>query len=149
MTNEPQKTNDPKTATGHYVLSGAKAIGVYMGVSPATISRWRKRFRGRTEIRLCFPAFNVPTGVGRGWRLMTNTELITQWMERWVELDGVEIRRRRPFRRVRKKQGLGVIGEIPRSAGESATPIREGPRSGRVHGCTCGTSTRCTAHEAM
>src|SRR5262249_11865352 len=129
--------DDPKTATkgaeGHFILTGGKAIGAYMGVTPATITRWRKRFRGRTQIRLCFPAFYVPTGVGAGRRLMTNTALITQWMERWVELDGIEIRRRRPFRRVRKKQGLGATGvarEMPRHPAGSAVSIREATRSG-------------------
>jgi hypothetical protein len=72
------------------VLRGAKQIGGYMGVSAATVVRWRRRFRGREEWRLCFPAFLVPTGRGHGFQLCSNTALIREWMERWSQIDCAE-----------------------------------------------------------
>jgi hypothetical protein len=90
-----------------YVIRGARNIAAYMKVSPGTISRWRKRFRGRSEIRLCFPAINLPTGIGRGWELMTHTDLILAWMRRWSEIDGEALRQKPVAYRTRKAQGLG------------------------------------------
>jgi len=49
------------------VLEGVRQIALYMRVSPATIVRWRTRFRGREEPLLCFPAMRIPTGKGWGF----------------------------------------------------------------------------------
>jgi len=81
------------------VLRGAKEIAAHMGVSPATIVRWRRRFRGREEVRLCFPAFLMATGRGYGLRLCSNTALIRQWMERWQQIDCVEAQEKARWRR--------------------------------------------------
>jgi len=49
------------------VLEGVRQIALYMRVSPATIVRWRTRFRGREEPLLWFPAMRIPTGKGWGF----------------------------------------------------------------------------------
>jgi hypothetical protein len=107
-----------------YVIWGARNIAAYMKVSPGTISRWRKRFRGRTEIKLCFPAVNLPTGVGRGWELMTHTGLILDWMQRWSEIDGKALRQKPTWRRRRRAQGLGETNMSP-PAGKERPSLRE------------------------
>src|SRR6516225_2545116 len=69
------------------ILKGGKEIGDYVGVSAGTISKWRTRFRGREEFRLCFPAMLLPTGKGWGFQMMAHTALIKEWVERWAEID--------------------------------------------------------------
>jgi hypothetical protein len=86
------------------VLRGAKQIAAYMGVSPATIVRWRRRFRGREEIRLCFPAFLVPTGRGHGLKLWSHTASIKEWVDRWSQIDCVEAQGKDRWRRPRMKR---------------------------------------------
>src|SRR6266850_14754 len=81
------------------VLRGAKQIAAYMGVSPATIVRWRRRFRGREECRLCFPAFLVPTGRGHGLQLWSHTALIKEWMDRWSQIDCAEAQGKAKWKR--------------------------------------------------
>jgi hypothetical protein len=81
------------------VLRGAKQIAAYMGVSPATIVRWRRRFRGREEIRLCFPAFLVPTGRGHGLKLWSHTASIKEWVDRWSQIDCAEAQKRARWKR--------------------------------------------------
>jgi hypothetical protein len=111
------------------VLRGAKQIAAYVGVSPATIVRWRRRFRGSEEIRLCFPAFLVPTGRGYGLQLWSNSALIKEWMSRWSQIDCAEAQgkdrwKRRSPRMKRegetRKQSAGHFGE------ENERTVREG-----------------------
>lgn len=131
-----------------YVIRGARNIAAYMQVSPATIARWRKRFRGRTELLLCFPAFSIPTGRGWRWQMITHTSLILDWMQRWCEIDGQMLQEKARWRRTRKVQRVGETVERPQSD-ESTPELREGaPRRPRQKptGCTCGTPTPCTAH---
>jgi hypothetical protein len=108
-----------------YVIWGARNIAEYMKVSPGTISRWRKRFRGRTDILLCFPAVNMPTGTGRGWELMTHTGLILDWMQRWSEIDGKALRQKPTWRRRRKAQTLGETPNMSPAAGKERPTLRE------------------------
>jgi hypothetical protein len=84
------------------VLRGAKQIAAYIGVSPATIVRWRRRFRGREEIRLCFPAFLVPTGRGHCLQLWSHSALIKDWMERWSQIDCTDAQREARWRRMKR-----------------------------------------------
>jgi len=102
------------------VLHGTKAIAEYMGVSPATISRWRTRFRGREEIRLCFPAILMPTGKGWGFRMMTHTVLIKEWMERWWQIDCAAAQGKAKWRRIPPK--VKRLGETSKRPG---APIEE------------------------
>jgi hypothetical protein len=81
------------------VLHGTKAIAEYMGFSPASISRWRTRYRGREEFRLCFPAILMPTGKGWGFRMIAHTALIKEWLERWQEIDCAEAQEKAKSRR--------------------------------------------------
>jgi len=78
MADKAQKT---ELTQEERVLRGAKQIAAYVGRSPATIVRWRRRFRGREEVRLCFPAFLVPTGKGYGFQLWSHTASIREWMD--------------------------------------------------------------------
>src|SRR5215510_873723 len=96
MADKAQKT---ELTQEERVLRGAKQIAAYVGRSPATIVRWRRRFRGREEVRLCFPAFLVPTGKGYGLQLWSNTAWIREWMERWQQIDCVEAQEKVRWRR--------------------------------------------------
>jgi hypothetical protein len=51
-----QMTQEEEDSLGRIgiVLHGTKAIAEYMGVSPASISRWRTRYRGREELGFVF-----------------------------------------------------------------------------------------------
>src|SRR5262249_37173483 len=51
------------------------------------------------EVRLCFPAFLVPTGKGYGLQLWSNTAWIREWMERWQQIDCVEAQEKVRWRR--------------------------------------------------
>jgi Homeodomain-like domain len=93
-----QEKQDPFNLDGIY-LRGTRQIARHLGVSPATITRWRRRFRGREEILLCFPGFELPTGIGGRWTLFTNTALINAWMERWVQIDGARLREKAKWKR--------------------------------------------------
>jgi hypothetical protein len=87
----------PKAAT--YVprpLHGKQAIADYLGVSCETVDRWRHRFKGQGEAYLCFPAFRIPTGVGRGFKLWSHTDAILAWMSRWAELEVTSLKPYRP-----------------------------------------------------
>jgi hypothetical protein len=124
------------------ILWGLNEIAGYLGVSKTTVWRWHRNYRGLTEPHLIFPMARMMTGKGWGTKYMTDTNLISLWIQRHSELDLVPSRN---LRHPTKKQ-MAVIPKSPRQATGSEAPIREGPRSSRVHGCTCGTSTRCTAH---
>jgi Homeodomain-like domain len=165
MTKEQQEVVDRVAI----VLHGAKAIAEYMGVSPATISRWRTRFRGQEEVRLCFPAIVLPTGKGWAFRMIAHTGLIKEWMERWAEIDCAMAqekakRRRRP----QKVKRIGETRQLPgrpiekkrvdlpreelrvqvenRPESLPGPPINQ-PVQGiqRPEGCTCGTGLNCDA----
>ena len=97
------------------VLKGAKGIAAYMGVSPATIVRWRRRFRGREEYRLCFPAFLMPTGRGHGLQLWSHTASIKDWMDRWSQIDCAEAQREARWRRRTPRMKRG--GEMSKKLG--------------------------------
>jgi hypothetical protein len=108
---------------GGIYLRGTRPIARHMGVSPATISRWCRRFRGREEILLCFPAFELPTGKGGRWTLFTNTELIQTWMQRWVQIDGAKLRQKGKHRRkVPKVKRLGETTQRPGAPIEEERP---------------------------
>src|SRR5215467_5751707 len=97
------------------VLRGAKEIAAYMGASPATIVRWRRRFRGREEIRLCFPAFLVPTGRGHGLQLWSHTASIKEWMDRWSQIDCAEAQGKARWRR--RSTRMKRMGETSKKLG--------------------------------
>jgi len=90
MTAKLEPNRDPADAEWcddiGFILKGTRQIAEYMGVSPASIVRWRRSFRGREEPHLCFPSMLIP-GRGRQWRLYANTKSIAKWMERWAEID--------------------------------------------------------------
>jgi hypothetical protein len=121
---QDDQDNENFDRPGH-VIWGARNIAEYMKVSPGTISRWRRRFRGRTDILLCFPAVNMPTGTGRGWELMTHTDLILAWMQRWSEIDGKALRQKPTWRRRRRAQSLGETAKVPSPAGRGRPSLRE------------------------
>lgn len=128
------------------VLHGIKAIAEYMGVSAATISRWRTRFRGREEIRLCFPAILIPTGKGWGFRMISHTGLIQDWMERWAAIDAAEAQKKAKWRRRTPK--VKRIGETSKLSGlpiekEKPQPVRAGVEETP---CPCGVPDRCLVH---
>lgn len=81
------------------VLHGTKAIAEYMERSPGTISKWRTRYRGREEYRLCFPAMLMPTGKGWGFRMVAHTALIKEWIDRWGEIDCAEAQAKAKWKR--------------------------------------------------
>jgi hypothetical protein len=110
-------------------LKGTKLIAWYIGKSPATIVRWRKRFRGSEEILLCFPAMLIPTGRGQGFQLWSHTALIKDWMNRWSAIDAARLRERGRWRRVRKVTRLGETRKPPAPPfkGESAPSLHEKP----------------------
>ena len=97
------------------VLRGTKQIAAYVGRSPATIVRWRRRFRGREEVRLCFPAFLVPTGRGHGLQLWSHTASIMEWMERWQQIDCAEAQGKARWRR--RSTRMKRIGETSKKSG--------------------------------
>ena len=97
------------------VLRGAKQIAAYMGVSPATIVRWRRRFRGHEEILLCFPAMLVATGRGCGLKLWSHTALIKEWMERWCRIDAASAQGKAKWRR--RTPGMQRKGETTKRLG--------------------------------
>jgi hypothetical protein len=101
------------------VIHGTKAIAQYMGMSPATIVRWRTRFRGREEFRLCFPAMLVPTGKGWGFRMIAHTALIKDWVERWAAIDAAKTQEKNRWRRRPK---MKRIGETSKRLG---APVKE------------------------
>src|SRR5215831_5220378 len=100
------------------VLEGVRQIALYMRVSPATIVRWRTRFRGREEALLCFPAMRIPTGKGWGFQMISHTGLIQDWIERWAAIDAAELRRKR-----QKTKRLGETSPATRIEGESASLV--------------------------
>ena len=108
------------------VLRGAKEIAAYMRVSPATIVRWRRRFRGREEIRLCFPAFLVPTGRGHGFQLWSHTASIKEWMDRWSQIDCAEAQGKARWRR--RSPRMKRLGETSKQPG----PQFEGGKEQRL-----------------
>jgi hypothetical protein len=124
------------------VIWGLTEIASYLGVSKTTIWRWHRNYRGLTEPHLTFPMAKMMTGKGWGTRYMTDTNLISLWIQRHSELDLVPSRN---LRHSTKKQ-MAVIRKLPRQEVESEALVREGSQPSRVHGCTCGTTTRCTAH---
>jgi len=106
-------------------IRGTRAIAAYMGVSPTTISRWRRRFRGRTEVHLCFPAMEMPTGKGWNFAVMTHVGLILTWLARWCEIDGEALRNRPKRIRHAKVAQLGETGEKASPAGEKPLSLHE------------------------
>jgi hypothetical protein len=149
------------------VLRGAKQIAAYMGVSPATIVRWRRRFRGREEIRLCFPAFLVPTGRGYDLQLWSHTALIKEWMERWCQIDCAEAQGKDRWRRTTPR--MKRVGETRKELGgrfreENEQAVREAAQLGPTPAqrvkvgempaasqaskepCPCGVPSRCLVH---
>jgi hypothetical protein len=117
------------------VLRGAKEIAAYMRVSPATIVRWRRRFRGREEYRLCFPAFLVPTGRGYGLQLWSHTALIKDWMDRWSQIDCVEAQGKAKWRRrtPRMKRGGEMSKQL--AAGQFEDKTEQTPYARHAHKC--------------
>jgi hypothetical protein len=132
--NDPSTQDNASAAAPGYVIRGAREIGAYMGVSPATITRWRKRFRGSEEPHLCFPAINIPTGIGRGWELMTHTDLILEWMRRWSEIDTEALRQKPKQWRPRKTKRLGETDIAPMTEKNGHTYTRAGDRNRRDKG---------------
>src|SRR5262245_13964097 len=127
------------------VLRGVRQIAQYMGVSPATIVRWRTRFRGREEVLLCFPAMLIPTGKGWGFQMISHTALIQDWMERWAAIDAAELRN---GRRGPKLKRLGETSLGTRIEGEGASPVHEDPQPQpspllSIPPCCC---SRCSPH---
>jgi hypothetical protein len=102
------------------VLHGTKAIAEYMGRSPGTISKWRTRYRGREEYRLCFPAMLMPTGKGWGFRMVAHTALIKEWMERWWQIDTANAQAKAKWKR--KPPKVKRLGETSKPPG---APIEE------------------------
>jgi Homeodomain-like domain len=128
-TDTSQEKQDPFKLGGIY-LRGTREIARHMGVSPATICRWRRRFRGREDILLCFPGFELPTGIGGRWNLFTNTALINAWMERWVQIDGAKLREKEKWkRRPPKVKRIGETSKRPGAPieGKGCEPVREEP----------------------
>src|SRR5215831_17482001 len=117
------------------VLRGVRQIAQYMGVSPATIVRWRTRFRGREEVLLCFPAMLIPTGKGWGFQMISHTALIQDWIERWAAIDAAELRGKKG-----KTKRLGETSLGMRTERESASPLHEEPPE---RPCPC---SRCSPH---
>ena len=116
------------------VLRGAKHIAAYVGRSPATIVRWRRCFRGRTEYRLCFPAFLVPTGRGHGLQLCSNTALIKEWMDRWSQIDCAEAQGKAKWRR--RTPRMKRIGETSKQlAGQFEDKTEQTPYARHAHKC--------------
>jgi hypothetical protein len=110
------------------VLHGTKAIAEYMGRSPGTISKWRTRYRGREEYRLCFPAMLTPTGKGWGFRMIAHTGSIQKWIERWAEIDTATAQAKTKWkRRPPKVKRLGETSKRPGRPveGERPQPTRE------------------------
>jgi hypothetical protein len=132
MTAELKPTRDPADAElfDHIgvILHGTREIAAYMRVSPATIVRWRRSFRGREEPRLCFPAMLIP-GRGRQWRMVTNTRSIARWMERWAEIDAGNAQAKARWRRKppkTKRLDETQTAEVrPPIEGESRRSLRE------------------------
>src|SRR5262249_23954526 len=112
MADKAQKT---ELTQEERVLRGAKQIAAYVGRSPATIVRWRRRFRGREEVRLCFPAFLVPTGKGYGFQLWSHTASIREWMDRWAQIDCVEAQGKARWRR--RSTRMKRMGETSKKLG--------------------------------
>jgi hypothetical protein len=115
------------------VLRGAKQIAAYMGKSPATIVRWRSRFRGREEILLCFPAMLVATGKGRRLQLWSHTALIKEWMERWCRIDAASAQGKAKWRR--RTPRMKRIGETRKESaghfeGGNEQTVREAAQFG-------------------
>src|SRR5262245_18376904 len=104
------------------VLEGVRQIAQYMGVSPATIVRWRTRFRGREESLLCFPAMRIPTGKAWGFQIICHTGLIREWIERWAAIDAAELRERRRTSKT-KRLGETTLGTL--TEGECRPPLHE------------------------
>jgi Homeodomain-like domain len=109
------------------ILHGTKEIAEYMGVSAGTISRWRTRYRGREEFLLCFPAILTPTGKGWGFRMISSTVLIRQWMERWWQIDAAAAQEK--AKRKRKPPKVKRLGETNKPSG--ALIERKRPESTR------------------
>ncbi len=126
------------------VIRGTRNIAAFMGVSPTTILRWRKRFRGSTEVKLCFPAMEIPNGIGWSWSVWTHTALILEWMQRWCEIDGQAIQEGRKRKRRAKVEQIGVTdaAEKGRPAAGEAQTLREDRPAPRMS-CTCGSATPC------
>src|SRR5215831_16984839 len=102
---EPADISDLDDHVG-VILTGLRAIGRYMGVSPMTIRRWREKFRGSTDPRLCFPLLWLPTGKGWGFVYKAHTGMIANWIQRWSILDAKEreLRPKQPRPRRKKLQ---------------------------------------------
>src|SRR5262245_43306165 len=112
MADKAQKT---ELTQEERVLRGAKQIAAYVGRSPATIVRWRRRFRGREEYRLCFPAFLMPTGRGCGLQLWSHSAWIREWMERWQQIDCAEAQGKARWRR--RTPRMKRMGETSKGSG--------------------------------
>jgi hypothetical protein len=152
MTAELKPSRDPADAQLYdeigFVLHGTRQIAAYMGVSPASIVRWRRSFRGREEPRLCFPAMLIP-GRGRQWRMVTNTRSIARWMERWAEIDTGNAQakarwRRKPPKTKRLDETQTAVVRVPLE-GESRPSLREASQSPKEP-CPCGVPSRCLVH---
>lgn len=126
------------------VLKGGKAIAAYLKVSPATVSRWRRRFRGKTDPVLCLPAVNVSRGVGWSVTLMTSTGLIDLWLARWCEIEAATLRAPPTRRRNAKVKPLGAAQVA--SAAPAGRGTDSAPRDPVTPNCTCGSTTPCRAH---
>jgi hypothetical protein len=129
---KPKNDNETSTSKDFVdrILHGTKAIADYMGVSPASVSRWRTRYRGREEIRLCFPAMLMPTGKGWGFRMIAHTVLIKEWMERWWQIDCAAAQAKAKWkRRPPKVKRIGETSKRPGAPieGKGCEPVREEP----------------------
>jgi len=107
------------------VIRGVRAIAKYMGVSPTTITRWRRRFKGQTDVKLCFPAMEVPTGRGWSWSVLTHITLIEQWMERWCEIDGQAFQNR--DKRANRNAKVVQIGGTGKSEATTSLAAKSRP----------------------
>ena len=142
LTEEEQAIRDLLNLPG-FVITGLKAIGKFMGVSPSAISRWGVRFRGRTETLLCFPLIMFLTGKGLAWTYKTNTSLIAAWMLRWAMIDARERQTGKP----RKTITIGEKDGGGRLAREEAGPVHEDPQpEPSTPDCPCGIPSRCKVH---
>jgi hypothetical protein len=130
------------------VLRGTRQIAAYMQVSPASIVRWRRSFRGREELHLCFPAMLIP-GRGRQWRLFANTKLIANWMEHWARIDAGNAQakerwKRKPAKTKRRNETQKEVA--PAVEGESRPSLREASQPPKEP-CPCRVPSRCLVHD--
>jgi hypothetical protein len=164
MTAKLEPSRDPADAQLYddigVILKGTRQIAEYMKVAPASIVRWRRTFRGREELHLCFPAMLIP-GRGRQWRLFANTKLIAKWMAHWARIDAGNAQAKQRWRRktpkMKRSSETQKAAVRPPQEGEGREGLREGfdkltpaervsqtPASKEP--CPCGVPSRCLVH---